>query len=39
MKKYVYSPFINNIHYDTDIQYNSLEEITELKLQLQVAVQ
>lgn len=30
MKKYVYCPFIDSNYYDTDIQYSSIEEITDL---------
>lgn len=32
MKKYCYCPFIDNIYYDTDIQYSSLEEITDFSV-------
>ncbi len=29
MKKYIYCPFIDNCYYDVDIQYNSIEQITD----------
>lgn len=29
MKKYVFCPFEDNIHYNTDIQYNNIEDITD----------
>lgn len=32
MKKYVYSPFIDALVYDYDIQYNTIEEITDFSV-------
>lgn len=36
MKKYIYCPFIDDIYYDTDTQYNSLEYITDYSVKYAV---
>lgn len=32
MKKYIYCPFVDSVHYDDEIQFNSLEDITDFSV-------